>query len=62
MGFLSSSSCVNITVWMYHKDADKMHREKAQWKLLKNVTSYIEQNLEATPHKITAVQPFTFHF
>ena len=26
-----------------------MHREKARWEFHKNATSYLEQNLEATP-------------
>ena len=40
-------------------DTDKMPREKARWELHKNATSYIEQILEETPHKTTAVQPLT---
>ena len=31
---------------MHHIDADKAYKEKAKRKLLKNVTSYIEQILE----------------
>ena len=59
MGFLSSSSCVSITVQMHHMDADKTYRKKARSELRKNATSYIDQIQEATPNKITAVQPTT---
>ena len=40
-------------------DANKTLRKKARWELLKNTTTYSEQILEATPHKTTAVRPFT---
>ena len=42
-------------------DADKMQREKARGELHKNSMSYIEQTLEATPHKTTVVWPLTSH-
>ena len=42
-------------------DAGQTHRLKAGWELHKNVTSYIEQLLEATPHETTAVWPITPH-
>ena len=41
---------------MHHMDADKTYREKAGQNLHKNATSYMEQILEATPNKTTAVQ------
>ena len=34
--FLSSSSCVNSTVWMHQMDTDEMYQEKARQKLFKN--------------------------
>ena len=43
-------------------DADKAYGEKARRQLLKNVTSYIEQILEATSHKTAAVRPPTTHY
>ena len=46
---------------MHHIDAYKTHREKAWWELHKNVTSFIEQILEATSHETTAVRPLTSH-
>ena len=61
MVFLSSSGCVNTTVWMPHMDADKTYRKKTRRKLRKNATSYIEQILEATFHETTAAQLLTFH-
>ena len=42
-------------------NADKMHNEKAEWQLRKNVTGYIEQILEATYDESTDVQPLTSH-
>ena len=54
MGFLSSRSCVHTTVWMYHMDANKTHREKAIWELGKNASSYFKQILEETPLKTAA--------
>ena len=38
-----------------------MYGEKAWQQLHKNDASHIEQVLEATPHKIAAVQPPTTH-
>ena len=54
--FLSSSGCVNTTVWIHYMDTDTTYREKAKQELHKNATSYIEQILETT-----AVQPLTSH-
>ena len=42
---------------MQHMDADETYRENAWRKLHKNVTSYIEQILEASSHEASAVQP-----
>ena len=42
-------------------DADYAYREKARRKLHKKTTSYIEQILKATSHKIAAVRTLTFH-
>ena len=62
MRFLSSCYCINTTVWMHHMDANKTHREKKiRWELHKNVRSYLEQILEATPYETTAVWPLTYH-
>ena len=47
---------------MDHMDANKMYREKSRWELHKDDKNYFEQNLEATPHKTTAVWLFTSHF
>ena len=44
---------------MHHMDAEKTHEEKVWWEVHKNATSYIEQLLEATPQKATAVRPLT---
>ena len=61
MGFLPSCDCVSITVWMYLKDSNKMHRDKARWVLPKNAISYFEQILEAKPIRTTVVWPLTSH-
>ena len=45
-----------------HGYPKKTLREKATWKLHKNAMSYLEQILEATPHKTMAVWPLTSHF
>ena len=50
MRILLSSTCVISTEWMCILDADKAYGEKARWELHKNVTSCIEQILEATSH------------
>ena len=42
-------------------DAEKMYWKKTREKLHKNVLSYIEQILETTLHKKTAVQLLTCH-
>ena len=44
---------------MHHVDANTAYREKARRELPKNATSYIEQILEATSHKIAPVRPPT---
>ena len=46
---------------MHHMNTDKAYREKARQKLHKNVTSYIEQILEATSHETATVRPLTSH-
>ena len=40
-------------------DANKVYREKARRELHKNATSYIEQILEASPHKTAALRAST---
>ena len=57
--FLLSSDFVSTTLWMHHMDADKTHSAKVRLERHKNVASYIEQVLEATPHKTTAPLPIT---
>ena len=52
MGFLLSCSCVH---------ANKMCKEKAKWKQDNNPVCCLEQIMEATPHKTTAVQLLAFH-
>ena len=42
-------------------DAKKTYREKARFELHRNITSYLEQILEATPHETATVELFTFH-
>ena len=56
LAFLQSSGRVNTAVWMHYMDANKTYREKV-WRQLHN----IEQVLEAAPHKVAAVRPFTPH-
>ena len=56
-----SSSRFHTAIWIHHMDADKEQVEKASWKLLENAMISIEQILEATSHKTSAVQPPTFH-
>ena len=46
---------------MHHMDIKKTLRKKDRWELHKNVTNYIEQILEAEPHKIAVVWPLTTH-
>ena len=59
MQFFPSSGCVNTKVLMHHMNIDEIYREKARVELHKNAMSYIEQILEATPHKTTAIQPLS---
>ena len=61
MQFLLSPDCVYATVWMHHMDAELAYREKAKPELYRNVTSNIEQILEAIFLKTAAVWPPTFH-
>ena len=61
MQYFPSNGRVNSIIWMYHMDADLVYREKDRRELDKNDTSYIEQFLEATPHKTAAVRPPNSH-
>ena len=54
--FLPSSAYVNSAQWIHHMGTDKMYKEKARLERHKIVTSHIEQILEATSHKTTAVR------
>ena len=38
IGFLPSSGCVLITIWMHHIDANKTLREKVRWELHNDAT------------------------
>ena len=55
--FFPCSGSINTTIWMHHMDTNKAYGEKAWRQLHKNAASNIEQVLEATPHKTTAVRP-----
>ena len=44
---------------MHHLDTNQTYGEKARQQLHKNATSYIEQVVEATPHKTVAIRPST---
>ena len=44
---------------MHHVEAEETYREKARWEFHKHATSYIEQIVEVTSHKTTAVRPPT---
>ena len=46
---------------MYNMDANRTYGEKAWQQLQKKAASYIEQVLEATPHKTVAIRPPTTH-
>ena len=46
---------------MHYMYANKTYGEKARRQLHENVASYIEQVLEAAPHKAAAVRPPTTH-
>ena len=61
MQFLPGSGCVDTAVWMHYLDANKTAGEEARQQLHKNVTSNIEQVLEATPHKAPTIRPPTSH-
>ena len=60
-GFFPSYDCVSTTVWMHHRDRNRMHEEKTAWELHKNPTSCSEQIPEVASHKTAAVWPHTFH-
>ena len=49
--FSSSSSHVDIAIWMHNMDANKTYREKAWRQLHKNAASNMEQVLKAAPNK-----------
>ena len=49
--------CILTSLSVDERLLPKMHWEKACFDLHKNVTSYIEQILEARSHEITGVQP-----
>ena len=57
----SSSSGVPTTIWMHQMNANKTDREKTRRKLRKNSARCLQQILEATSNKITAVQPLVSH-
>ena len=46
---------------MHYIDVDSAYREKARLELYKNAKSYIEQILDAIPHKTSAVRSPTSH-
>ena len=50
-----------VSTWMRQMDADWAFREKAWQQLHKNSANYIEQILEATPHKTAAIRLSTSH-
>ena len=52
-----SSGHVDTAIWMHYLDANKIPGVKARGKLHKNAVSYIEQVLEATPHKAPTIRP-----
>ena len=59
-GFIPSCGCIHATVWMHPEDANKTHREKSRWEILKNAMSYFKQNVESTLHETIAVRPLFF--
>ena len=59
--FLPGSGRVDTAVWMHHLDANKTAREEARRQLHKNVASYTEQVLAATPHKTPTIRPPASH-
>ena len=60
--FIPNHSIVNTTLRMHHINADKTYWEKARRELHKNTMNYVEQILEATLYKTTAVQPLNSYF
>ena len=58
---LPSCSRISNTVWLHHKDSNKMLEEKARWELHKNAARYFEESLETARYKRAAVQPLTSH-
>ena len=61
LAFLPNSVCINTIIQMDRINNSKAYRENAKRELSKNVISYIEQILEATPHETIAVRPLTSH-
>ena len=60
--FLPGSGRIDTAVWMHYLDANSTAGEEAWRQLHKNVTSNIEQVLEATPHKAPTIrQPASHH-
>ena len=59
--FLPDSGRVDTVIWLNYMDSNETAGEKARRQLHKNVVSNVEQFLEATPHKATAIQPPTTH-
>ena len=60
MEYILSCGCVNTTMWIHHRDADKTLREK-DGNCRRMLLCYIEQIMETIPQEITAVQPVTHH-
>ena len=61
MGFLPYCSCVNTTIWMHNRNADKTHREKPRWEQNKKAVCCLEQIEHVTPHKTAAVRSPASH-
>ena len=59
--FLLNSDRVDTAKWMHHMDADETDGENAWRQLHENSVNNIEQVLEATPHKASAIRPPTTH-
>ena len=49
--YLQSSGCINTTVWMHHKDAEKTYREKASWELYKKSRAILNKSWKQHPTK-----------
>ena len=61
MGNFLSCSCVSTTVWLHHRDSNKIFGEKARWALHKNAACYLVRILEAAHPKTTAGWPLASH-